>query len=121
MRRLGLPVKAFFPIVQCLRCRRKFQTPLPLNPKVPQYCRDCFKLLSALSAVEQNLIKAEFSLDQEDEDIAKQMQAALLRERSGVTAQDEQLLNELTAKLIADTKKRKKIVNLIRKVQRRKR
>ncbi len=79
--------------------------------------REKFKPLSQL---QKRLIAEGFSLEQEDEKLARQINELLNREESGVSEPDEELVSALVEKLLKDEKRRKTLLRAVLKLQRKK-
>ncbi len=84
-------------------------------------CKECTELIIRLGKLERQLIAQDFSLEQEDEKIVRQINALLVKESSGVSEQDEGLLTALAERMLQDEKRRKRIIKQILKLQKRKR
>ncbi len=74
-----------------------------------------------VNQLQRQLVAQDFSLEQEDEIIARQINDILTKEHSGIAEEDEALLSGLTEKLLQDEKRKKKIVKQIRALQKEKR
>lgn len=103
----------------CKRCKKPFEA--PGTPVPGMYCKECTALLKKVGEIERTLIRQEFSIEQEDIKIAKQINDVLVKEDSGASYKDEELLNELTERLLEDAKKRKRILKEIKSLQKKKR
>jgi NAD-dependent SIR2 family protein deacetylase len=105
---------------ECPKCHKKYEDSerghFPGKP-----CRECGERIVKTIALERRLLAEEFSIEKEDEQVAKQINEVLVRESSGVAEKDEQLLNDLIERLIKDEKRRKKLLKEIRSLQKEKR
>jgi len=84
-------------------------------------CKECTELIMKLTRLERRLIAENFSIEQEDEKIARQINDLLIKEQPGTSEKDEKLLTALTEKMLKDEKRKKKILKHILKLQREKR
>ncbi len=98
---------------KCPRCNATF------GGVQGMYCKSCTEIIRQVKRLEQQLIVEEFSIEQEDEKIARQINDILTKENS--SKNDEELLTALTEKLLKDEKRRRKIIKEILKLQRKKR
>jgi hypothetical protein len=105
---------------KCTHCGKPFTGPETPIPGRPLYCPDCIKLMAKLTNMERQLIADEFSIEQEDEKIARQINDVLVKERSGVSENDEKLLTALTERMLTDEKRRKHIIKEILHLQKEK-
>lgn len=85
------------------------------------YCKECTQLVMNLNQLERQLVAQEFSIEQEDEKIARQMNDLLAKESSGIQEKNEELLTALAEKILKDETRRKRILKEIRKLQKKKR
>lgn len=106
---------------KCPRCGKTFEAPGKPVPGMTMYCKQCTELLMKINQLERQLLAQEFSIEQEDKRIAEQINAILVKESSGISEKDEELLAALTERLISDEKRRQKILEEIRKLQKEKR
>ena len=83
-------------------------------------CRGCTQLTINVNRLERQLLEEEFSLEKSDEEIARQMNEILVRESSGISQKDDELLTSLVERLFQDEKRRKKLIKEIWKLQRKK-
>jgi len=109
--------------VKCPRCKKTFEAPgqSVFVPKVKgrgMMCKGCTMLIWQLNKMQIGLIEEDFSLEQEDERIAKQIDEMLRKEELGETHED--LLPELIDRLIKDQKRNRRLLKKIRALQRRK-
>ena len=85
-------------------------------------CKKCTQLMLALGGLQRQLLSKEVSLEKEDHEIAIQINDILEKERiSGISDKDEELLNNLTKKMLSDEKRRRKIIKEILRLQKKKR
>jgi len=73
-----------------------------------------------LTQLEKQLLAEEFSIEQEDEKISRQINDLLVKESSGISEDDESLLNALTERMLKDEKIRKEIIKQIVSLQKKK-
>lgn len=111
----------FFTQHTCPKCGRNFEAPGSPVPGMKMYCKECTQRVTLVNQLQSQLVAQDFSLEQEDEIIAKQINDILSKESSGVSEKDEALLSDLTEKLLQDEKRKKKIVKQIRALQKEKR
>ncbi|MDP3640793.1 MAG: hypothetical protein Q8R53_06385 [Nanoarchaeota archaeon] len=113
----------------CTHCGKKFESPIQFAlPGKPLYCKACSTQMlvrrrekfAPVSQLQKRLIAEGFSLEQEDEKIARQINDLLNREESGISEPDEELLSSLTEKLLKDEKRRRRIIKAVLKLQRKK-
>jgi len=107
--------------VKCSRCSNTFENHFPQKADRPIYCGRCMQLFKAVSVVQAKLLKEELSLEQNDEQIAQQINSLLIKESIEVSKENEDLLNSLVEKLVDDEKRRRKLVRQLRKLQNQKR
>ena len=107
--------------MKCPRCGRPFTPPFIPRKGGKVYCKDCTNIIVRVNLLEHQLIEQDFSIEQEDAHIARQINDILIKERSGITLKDEELLNTLTVRMIQDEKRRKKILKHISRLQKEKR
>ncbi|MFH1400583.1 MAG: hypothetical protein ABIH41_03625 [Nanoarchaeota archaeon] len=69
--------------------------------------------------MERALLDEEFSLERKDEEIAKQLARVLAAESTGDSASDSRMLTSLAETLLEDEKRRKRIIEQILKLQKR--
>ena len=105
---------------ECPRCHKKYED-VERTHFPGKLCKDCNKRIVKTIALERQLPGEEFSIEQQDEQIARQINDLLTRESSGVSEKDEQLLNDLLERLIKDEKRRKNLLEDIRSLQKEKR
>lgn len=106
--------------VICSKCGKPFENLFPPKEGVPVYCPACMGKRNDVTKLEEELLKQDFSIEQEDEEIAKQIHEILEREKSTFNDGDENLITLLTKKMLKDEKRRKKIVKQILKLQKKK-
>ena len=105
---------------QCSRCGKTFEASGKPVPGTTMYCRDCFGLVRRINLLQKKLIEQDFSLEQEDDHIARQINELLIRESSGISDKDEELLTALTERIIKDEGRRKRILTQLGKLQKKK-
>jgi len=104
---------------KCPKCKKEYEDSARGHfPGKP--CKECTELMMKLNRIERQLIAEEFSIEQEDERIARQISGLLIKESSGILERDEELLTALTEKLLKDEKRRKRIIKEILKLQKKK-
>lgn len=84
-------------------------------------CKECTQLMMKLTQLERQLIAKAFSIEQEDEKIARQIHDLLVKESSGISEKDEELLTALAERMFKDEKRRKNILKQILRLQKEKR
>ncbi|MEK6951510.1 MAG: hypothetical protein AABX29_00690 [Nanoarchaeota archaeon] len=105
---------------KCPRCGRMYEDSVRGNfPGKP--CKECTEQTIKITALERQLIAQDFSIEQEDEKIARQINDLLVKESSGVSERDEQILTALTERMLKDEKRRKNILKQILRLQKEKR
>lgn len=101
---------------KCPRCGKEYEDSerghFPGKP-----CKECTQRLFRVRDLERQLLAQEFSTEQEDEKIVRQINDLLIKESHEINQQDEEALNVLTQRLFQDEKRRKKIVKEIMKLQ----
>ena len=110
---------------KCSRCGKPFEDSqraqfVPLAGRSGRMCRDCTQLVAAVNQLEKKLIASDFSIEQEDGQIAKQIADLLNKESSGQEI-DEGVLTALVEKLLKDKKRERSILKQLRSLQRKKR
>lgn len=104
---------------KCPKCGREYEDSerghFPGKP-----CRYCTEIWAKLGKYQRELLAQNFSLEQKDVQIARQINELLVRESTGISENDESLLNQLTEQLLKDEERRIKIVEEIRKLQKKK-
>jgi len=106
------------PSIKCPRCRRSFVPPSVPRKGGKVYCRDCTRIISRVNILENSLIEREFSLEKEDEQLARQIHDIIAKEGFKTTESDEELLTALTEKMLKDDARRRRILAKIRELQR---
>ncbi len=81
------------------------------------YCKECTDLIRRANQLEAQLNRADFSFDREDEEIARQMSEVLSKEGVIVTKEEEEALNHLLQRRIAEEGRRMKILQQLKKIQ----
>lgn len=71
--------------------------------------------------LQSKLLKEELLLEQDDTQVAEQINALLVKESVDVSKENEDLLNSLVERLVSDEKRRKNLLRQIRKLQNQKR
>ncbi len=104
----------------CPKCGKEYEDFVGKH-FVGKPCKQCSELLMKMLQLEKQLLAEEFSVEQEDEKIARQINDLLVKESSGISEDDERLLTALTKKMLKDEKRRKKIIKQILKLQKKKR
>ena len=105
---------------RCPKCGKEYEDSARGHfPGKP--CKECTQLMMKLTQLERQLIAEEFSIEQEDEKIARQINDLLVKESSGISENDERLLTALTERMLTDEKRRKKIIKQILSLQKKKR
>ena len=105
---------------KCPKCGKEYEDSARGHfPGKP--CRECTQLYIRIGELERKLIAENFSVEQEDDKIAKQINDLLVKESSGISENDEKLLTDLTERMLNDEKRRKKIIKQILKLQKKKR
>lgn len=105
---------------KCPRCGIMFEAPVKPVPGMIMYCKKCTQFVMKINQIERQLIAQNFSIEQEDEKIARQISDILIKEGSGISEKDEELLTALTERILKDEKRRKKLFKQIRKLQKEK-
>ena len=101
---------------KCKRCKKKYDSAgMPMG-----LCKSCFYTVSMITKLERELVAEEFSLEKDDLVIAQQINDSLIKESSGVSAEDENVLTALIDKMLKDEKRKKRILKEIRKFQKKK-
>lgn len=106
---------------KCPRCGRTFEAPGNPVPGMIMYCKECTELIMKLNQMERRLLAEDFSLEQEDEKIARQINDQLIKESGFILKSEQEVTPALLEKLIKDEKRRRKILKHILKLQREKR
>ena len=107
---------------KCPRCGKDFEASERSHIPGKSMCRECTALVIKLNQLERQLLSEEFSIEKTDEELARQINDILIKEGpSGFPEVDEQLLNSLLERMLADEKRRKRLLKEIRKLQKRKR
>jgi len=65
---------------KCSRCGKEFEASERVYISGTSMCRECTHLVMKINQVQRQLIAGEFSLEQEDEKIARQINDALAKE-----------------------------------------
>ncbi|MBI1969037.1 hypothetical protein HYS49_03945, partial [Candidatus Woesearchaeota archaeon] len=73
-----------------------------------------------ISQLQKKLIAEEFSLEQEDEKIGRQISDFLTRENIEFSEKDEEMLQLLTEKLLKDERRRRKVIKQVLRLQKKK-
>ena len=107
--------------VKCSRCRNKVESHFPGRADRPLYCKLCIQLMGKVSMLQSKLLKEELLLEQDDTQVAEQINALLVKESVDVSKENEDLLNSLVERLVSDEKRRKNLLRQIRKLQNQKR
>ncbi len=105
---------------KCPRCGKKFDSLGDPVPGRPMYCKKCTNLIITLRNLERDLISEEFSIEKRDEEIARKIHASLLREKPENITRTEESITALIKTLFRDEKRRMKILNKIKKLQKEK-
>jgi transposase-like protein len=102
---------------KCPHCGKMYEDSVRSNfPGKP--CKECRELMIKLSQIERRLIAEEFSLEQEDEKIARQINAQLIKESGFILSKPEHdVTSALLKKMIVDEKRRKKILKQLLRIQ----
>ena len=74
-----------------------------------------------LNQMERRLLAEDFSLEQEDEKIARQINDQLIKESRFIVKSEQEVTPALLEKLIKDEKRRRKVLKHILQLQREKR
>ncbi len=96
----------------CSKCGKKFYANFLTTPGIPIYCMECIKVVginARIEEVESKLLAQEFSLEESDLKIAKQIAAVFNTNVSN----KEAVLDGLINKLVEDEDRRKKILEQI--------
>ena len=101
---------------KCPHCGKMYEDSARSNfPGKP--CKECHELMIKLTQIERRLIAEEFSLEQEDEKIARQINAQLIKESGFIMGTTRDVTSALLKKLIVDDKRRRKILKQIIRIQ----
>ena len=103
---------------KCPRCKKTFEAPGNPVPGMIMYCKSCTELVRKLNQMEKQLLVDEFSLEQEDEKIVRQINNQLTKEVGFILKSEHDVTSALVERLIKDEKKRRKILKQILKLQR---
>ena len=106
---------------KCPRCGRTFEAPGNPVPGMKMYCKVCTEIVMRVNQLERQLIAQDFSLEREDEQLARQINDLLTKESTGISEKDDELLTALTERMLSDESRRKKILKQIRRLQKEKR
>jgi DNA-directed RNA polymerase subunit RPC12/RpoP len=105
---------------RCPKCKKEFEDTVRGHfPGKP--CKECTNKIISINHAERQLIAQEFSAEQEDEKIVRQINDLLIKESSRFSENDEQLLTALAERLLKDEKRSKRIAKEILKLQKEKR
>lgn len=97
---------------KCPRCGKNFEALFK-----GQYCKECTDLIRRANRLEAQLNRTDFSFDREDEEIARQIGAVLIKEDSVITKEEEEALNHLLQRRIAEEGRRIRILQQLKKIQ----
>ncbi len=104
---------------KCPKCGKKYED--SARGHFPgKLCKECTQLMMKLSQFERQLLAEEFSIEQGDEKIARQINDLLVKGSSGFSENDEKLITALTERMLKDEKRRKKIIKQILGLQKKK-
>ena len=108
--------------VKCPRCGKMFEPMSFLNRQGKQghFCRECTNLILRVNRLEAQLNTAEFSFDRDDEEVARELHSLLVAENSVVSLEDEDAINHLLERRVAEEQRRLRILQQLKQLQKRK-
>ena len=101
-----------FTKIRCSKCGNEFN-----SAGVGDVCRDCVQREKRVNEFLTQLLKEEFSLERNDEEIARQINSLLIKEGTTSSEEDEKILQGLIEKLIKDGNRKKSIAKEMLKLQ----
>ncbi len=105
---------------RCPKCGKEYEDSVRGHfPGKP--CKECTQLMMKVNQLERQLIAEEFSIEQEDEKVIRQINNLIVKEGTDITLIDENLISGLGVRLLKDEKRRKKIIKELLKLQKKKR
>lgn len=110
-------------MAKCPRCDKMFEPSMDSITRPGQQghmCRECTKLILTVNRLEAQLNKAEFSFDRDDEEIARELASLLAAENSAVSLKDEDAINHLLERRVAEERKRLGILQQLKQLQKKK-